>query len=70
MSNLDALMIAAHAAGDKTELVALYTEAANLTNDLNTKCFYLTHAYIFALDTGANQTAALHARLVSHGREE
>jgi hypothetical protein len=70
MTNLDARLIAAHDAGDKTALVALYTEAANSTNDLDAKCFYLTHAYIFALDTGANQTAALHARLVSHGREE
>ncbi len=70
MNTLDARMIAAHEAGDKSELVALYTEAANLANDLDAECFYLTHAYIFALETGAAQSAALHARLISHGREE
>jgi len=70
MTNLDARLLAAHAAGDKSKLVALYTEAANSADDLDAKCFYLTHAYIFALDTGAPQTAALHARLISHGREE
>ena len=70
MSDLDTRLIAAHEAQDKTGLVALYTEAADQTNDLDAKCFYLTHAYIFALEIGAPQTAALHARLVSHGREE
>lgn len=49
MSNLDARLIAAHDAGDKPKPAALYTEAANSSNDLDAKCFYLTHAYIFAL---------------------
>ncbi len=70
MTDLNTRLIAAHDAGDKSKLIALYTEAANSSNDLNTKCFHLTHAYIFALDTGSPQTATLHARLVSHGREK
>ena len=33
-------------------------------------CFYLTHAYIFALDCGAPEAAAIHQTLVAYGREE
>jgi hypothetical protein len=33
-------------------------------------CFYLTHAYVFALSAGATEAGALHARLLAHGREE
>jgi hypothetical protein len=70
MKSLDARMIAAHAAKDKLALVALYQEAADQANDLDAECFFLTHAYIFALETGAPQAADLRARLVRHGREE
>lgn len=69
LADLDARLLAAHDRDDKAALVALYTEAADVANDLDAACFYLTHAYIFALDTGAPQTPALHARLVAHGRE-
>lgn len=68
--DLDARMIAAHAARDQAALIALYTQAANEANDLNAACFFLTHAYVFALEAGAPDRAALHARLVAHGREE
>ncbi len=70
MNDLDARMIAAHAVGDKAKLAALYQEAADQANDLDAECFYLTHAYIFALECGAAQTSDLHSRLVRHGREE
>ncbi len=70
MSALDAEMIAAHAAHDLTALVHLYTQAADEANDLDAACFYLTHAYIFALDAGATQAPALHARLKACGREQ
>lgn len=66
---LDAKMIAAHEAGDKPALVQLYSKAADEANDVDASCFYLTHAYIFALDSGAPETEALHARLVAQGRE-
>ncbi len=66
---LDAQMIAAHEAGDKPALIHLYTQAADATNDIDASCFYLTHAYIFALDSGAEETDTLHARLVAQGRE-
>ena len=69
MIDLDARMIAAHDADDKGALVRLYTLAAERANSLDAACFFLTHAYVFALEAGAATTADLHARLVSHGRE-
>lgn len=69
MTDLDAQMIAAHEAADRPALIRLYTQAANLANSLDAACFYLTHAYIFALEAGAAEAKALHARLVQHGRE-
>lgn len=69
MNDLDARMIAAHDAGDREALIGLYTEAADVANELDACCFFLTHAYVFALEAGAPQAKALHARLVAHGRE-
>ena len=66
---LDAHLIAAHEAGDKAALVTLYQEAASSTTDPRAHWFYLTHAYVFALDCGAPQAAALHATLKAAGRE-
>ena len=70
MSDLDARMIAAHEDGDQQALIRLYTQAADQSNDLTAACFYLTHAYVFALEAGAPEAPALHARLKAHGREE
>jgi hypothetical protein len=70
MKDLDAQMIAAHAAHDLTALIQLYTQAADEANDLDAACFYLTHAYVFALESGAPETQVLRARLVENGREE
>ena len=70
MSDLDAQMIAAHAAHDQDALIRLYTRAADQANDLTAACFYLTHAYVFALEAGAPVASKLHARLKAHGREE
>ncbi len=68
MSDLDDAMLEAHANADGRRLVALYTQAADQARDLDAACFYLTHAYIFALELGAPQVAALHGRLTAHGR--
>lgn len=70
MSDLHVRMLAAHEARDRAALVRLYTEAAEAANDIDAACFFLTHAYVFALEAGAPQARGLHARLVSHGREE
>ncbi|HUS55229.1 MAG TPA: hypothetical protein VMY41_14650 [Thermohalobaculum sp.] len=72
-AELDANLIAAHEAGNKPRLVALYTQAADLAEadgDIDACCFYLTHAYVFALASGAAEAGALHVRLLAHGREE
>lgn len=69
MSALDQHLLAAHAADDRRALVALYTQAADQAATQDAACFYLTHAYIFALETNHSSQNALHARLVAAGRE-
>jgi hypothetical protein len=70
MSDLDQRLLAAHDRGDHAALVGLYAMAADSSRDLNAACFYLTHAYVFALEQNHPDTASLHARLIAHGREE
>jgi hypothetical protein len=65
---LDDQLLAAHATGDGCALVQLYSQAADETKDVDTACFYLTHAYIFALELGHPDTANLHRRLTAFGR--
>lgn len=69
MITLDAQLLAAHAAHDGNALVTLYAQAADDAPDTDSACFYLTHAYVFALELGHADTAILRARLVKHGRE-
>lgn len=68
--DLHSRMLAAHDRADPAALIALYTEAADSANDLDASCYFLTHAYIFALEAGANEARALHRRLLHHGREQ
>ena len=74
---LDAAILAAHAGeggtGDGARLAALYTSAADMAEAdgrIDAACFFLTQAYVFALDHGDAAAPALHARLLAHGREE
>ena len=70
---LDAALIDAHEAEDNVRLAQLYTSAADMAEaegDIDACCFYLTHAYVFALASGAPEAGALHLRLLAHGREE
>ena len=69
MSDLNARLLAAHAADDRSALVRLYARAADQAPSEDAAAFYLTHAYVFALDTGHADAAALRARLVALGRE-
>ena len=64
---LDARLLEAHAQGDTRALIALYTEAADTVVDA--QAFYLTHAYVFALECGAYEVPALRARLAALGSE-
>jgi len=68
---LDQLLLDAHARDDRPALIRLYTLAADrheVAGDVDAACFYLTHAFIFALEAGAPEADNLNARLVAHGR--
>ncbi len=69
MSELDDRLLAAHARGDQSALIALYTEAADMAPSERAAGSYLTHAYVFALEAGDPRAKALRARLVEMGRE-
>ncbi len=65
---LDARLIAAHEAGDGAALIDLYTKAADAAPDEAASGFFLTHAYVFALEAGDARAAGLHRRLSAMGR--
>ncbi|OUS34588.1 hypothetical protein A9Q94_15970 [Rhodobacterales bacterium 56_14_T64] len=69
MSSLETRLLAAHAAGDTLAQVALYTEAADTAATQDAAGFFLTQAYIYALEIGHSEAATLRARLVDMGRE-
>jgi electron transfer flavoprotein alpha/beta subunit len=69
MTDLDARLLAAHAAGDRAGLIALYEEAARGANTDTARSFYLTHAYVFALEAGDPHAEDLRRDLVAMGRE-
>ncbi|MEM1078894.1 MAG: hypothetical protein AAGI09_10240 [Pseudomonadota bacterium] len=68
---LDRSLVDAHARHDLPALVRLYTLAGNqaeMRQDLDAASFYLTHAYVFALELGAPEANALNKWLADHGR--
>lgn len=69
MRDLDARLLAAHEARDGPALIPLYEEAALGAADDTARGFYLTHAYVFALEAGDPRAEGLRARLVTMGRE-
>ncbi|MEO0379396.1 MAG: hypothetical protein AAF252_03950 [Pseudomonadota bacterium] len=69
MIDLDAQLLAAHAAKDTRALVHLYQKAAACAATEEARAFYLTHAHVFALEINHPDTAALRAQLVALGRE-
>ena len=71
--NLEAALLAAHATGENPALVTLYAQAGKMrlaAAEVDAGCFYLTQAYIYALDCGHEKSAELHAILRNYGREE
>lgn len=66
---LEARLLAAHEADDRAALIALYTQAAERDAVPGGRAFYLTHAYVYALETGDARAAPLHAALVALGAE-
>ncbi len=70
MKALDNALLAAHAADDSETLIKLYAQAADTAETADSAAFYLTHAYIFALESGHADAPALHQRLIDAGREQ
>ncbi|WP_293447254.1 hypothetical protein [Planktotalea sp.] len=70
MNDLDARLLTAHERDDRPALVTLYSEAAEADLNEDAQGFYLTHAYVFALELGHPNAPTLHARLKALGREE
>lgn len=68
MSELQSRLLAAHENDDRAGLILLYTEAADQSNDLIERSFFLTHAYVFALEAGNERAPLLHDRLHEMGR--
>ena len=67
--DLNARILAAHAADDRAALVSLYAQAADAAQSEDAEAFFLTYAYIYGLEMNHALTATLHARLVAMGRE-
>ena len=70
---LDAALLEAHASQDRAALIRLYARAGDMAERqgrADAAGFYLTHAYVCALETGDAAGEGLHAQLVATGREE
>ncbi len=68
---LEQQLLAAQASHDLPALVNLYTMAADAAvshQDHDAAGFYLTHAFVFALEAGAPEAPALNKRLADQGR--
>jgi len=68
---LDRLLLEAHERNDHVALIRYYTMAADQreqAQDIDAACFYLTHAFVFALESGSSEAEALNQRLVAYGR--
>ncbi|MEO0496979.1 MAG: hypothetical protein AAF141_06355 [Pseudomonadota bacterium] len=73
LAAMDEQIMAAHAQHDFPALVHLYTcaaDAAELADQQDAAAFYLTHAFVFALEAGASEAAALNKRLADIGRAD
>ena len=68
-SDLNAAILRAHADDDRAALVTLYARAADRADAAPAAGYFLTLAYVFALETSAPAAGDLHARLRAMGRE-
>ncbi len=69
---LDQALLDAHERGDSAALIAIYTKAADQSEtlgDVDEACFFLTQAYVFALESGSIEASKLNMRLAGHGRD-
>ena len=71
LAALERELLAAHESGDGSALIGLYAAAADkaeASDDIDSAAFFLTHAWIFALERDDKRAGALRARLASWGR--
>lgn len=69
---LEAELLQAHTDNNRAALIDLYTQAADLSEasgQIDATCFFLTHAYVFALESDSPQARQLNKQLVTYGRE-
>ncbi len=69
MTDLDTRLLAAHEAYDRPALIGLYAEAAEQATSDIAHAFYMTQAYVCALETGSALASPLRERLVAMGSE-
>ena len=68
---LDASLLEAHGANDRERLAHLYVRAADdreRAGDVDAACFFLTQAWVFALQADLPEAASVRERLARHGR--
>lgn len=65
---LDATLLTAHAAGDCAALVSLYEKAARQADNPDAAGFFLTQAYVFALEAGDARADIIAQALRDRGR--
>ena len=68
LRDLDAALIAAHEARNGMQLVTLYAAAADQVAS-RARAFYLTQAYVIALETADSRAAPLRSCLIAEGAE-
>ena len=68
--NLETALLKAHADEDYPALISLYTQAAEGADDEDAEFFYLTHAFVFALEHGAPEAKTLNIKLADQGRAQ
>ena len=69
MTDLQTRLLAAHHADDHQALCLLYTLAADSTQNRTEAAFFLTQAYVFALEGGLASAETLRDRLIGLGCE-
>lgn len=70
-AELDRALLQAHEDKNSEELVRLYTLAGDMAEaagNIDAACFYLTHAFVFALEAGLPEARELNRRLADRGR--
>lgn len=69
MTDLNTRLLQAHAAGDIRALAELYEQAAAAQDTEDAQGFFLTHAYVHALEANLSSVNRLRQQLVAMGRE-